>query len=131
MKIPLPKPNADTEPFWTAAKQGQLIYQYCQTCDKTQFYPRSVCVKCQDNRLEWRQSAGHGKVASFTEVMRAPNAAFKEKAPYIIALLDLDEGFRIMVNIIESDRQKLAIGARARIVFREIDGMILPQGVLA
>lgn len=131
MGIPLPKPNADTQPYWDAATQGRLIYQHCPTCDKAQFYPRSTCVTCQGGDLEWRTSKGNGTIASFTEVLRAPTAAFKEMAPDVIALVDLDEGFRMMVNIVEGDRDRLAIGARTRTVFREVDGVTLPQGALA
>ena len=131
MGIPLPKPNSDTQPFWDAAAQGRLVYQYCRSCDRPQFYPRSRCAACQSSNLEWRTSKGDGTIASFTEVMRAPTAAFTAMVPYVIALVDLDEGFRMMVNIIEGDRGKLAIGARTRTVFAEADGVTLPQGALA
>ena len=131
MGIPLPKPNADTKPYWDAAAQGRLIYQHCLSCDKPQFYPRSTCVVCQGGELEWRESMGAGTIVTFTEVLRAPTAAFKEMAPYVIALVDLDEGFRMMVNIVEGEREQIAIGARTRTVFREVDGVTLPQGALA
>jgi len=131
MGIPLPKPDADTQPYWDAAAEGGLIYQHCQSCDKPQFPPRSICAACHDSALEWRESRGEGTIATFTEVLRAPTAAFKELAPYVIALVDLDEGFRMMVNIVEGDMARLAIGARTRTVFREVEGMTLPQGALA
>ncbi len=131
MGIPLPKTNADTQPYWDAAAEGRLIYQHCLTCNKSQFYPRSLCATCHGGALEWRESQGQGTVATFTEVLRAPTAAFKELAPYVIALIDLDEGFRMMVNIVEGDMERLAIGARTRTVFREVDGITLPQGALA
>lgn len=129
--IPLPRPNADTQPFWDAAAQGRLVYQFCPSCRKAQFYPRSICLACQGGTLEWCESRGEGTIATFTEVMRAPTAAFKAMAPYVIALVDLDEGFRMMVNIVEGDRAKIAIGARTRTVFREVEGFVLPQGALA
>lgn len=131
MGIPLPKPNADTQPYWDAAAQGRLVYQHCQTCDKPQFYPRSQCATCHGSALEWRESKGEGTIATFTEVLRAPTAAFKEMAPYVIALVDLDEGFRMMVNIVEGDTTRLAIGARTLTIFREVDGVTLPQGAVA
>lgn len=131
MSIPLPRPNADTQPFWDAAAEGRLIYQHCRACDKPQFYPRSLCAACHGSKLEWRTSKGQGTIASFTEVLRAPTPAFKDKAPYVIALIDLDEGFRMMVNIVEGDRNRLAIGARTRTLFCQLDGITLPQGALA
>lgn len=131
MGIPLPRPNADTQPFWDAAAEGRLLYQHCGDCNRAQFYPRSHCAACHGSDLEWRTSKGEGAIVSFTEVLRAPTPAFKDMVPYIIALVDLDEGFRMMVNIVEGHREKLAIGARTRTVFREVDGVTLPQGVLA
>ena len=130
MGIPLPKPDADTQAWWDAAAQGKLIYQHCRDCDNSQFPPRSFCMACHGRALEWRESAGSGTIASFTEVMRAPIPAFREMVPYVIALVDLDEGFRMMVNIVESDHAAVAIGARTRTVFRELDGVTLPQGAL-
>jgi uncharacterized OB-fold protein len=131
MAIPLPKPNADTCLYWEAAAQGRLIYQHCNSCGKPQFYPRSICAACHGNQLEWRESKGDGTIATFTEVLRAPTTAFREMVPYVIALVDMDEGFRMMVNIVEGDMAGLAIGARTRTVFREVEGMTLPQGALA
>ena len=128
--IPLPVPNADTQPYWDAVTQGRLIYQHCPSCQTPQFYPRSLCLACHGTALEWRESTGMGTIATFTEVLRAPTAAFKAMAPYIIALVDLDEGFRMMVNIVEGNCANIVIGARTRTVFREVDGMILPQGAL-
>ena len=128
--IPLPKPNADTNPYWDAARDHRLIYQYCTSCNKAQFYPRSICLACHGSSLEWRESAGNGTVCSFTEVLRAPTKAFKEMAPYVIALVDLDEGFRMMVNGV-GNSSGIAIGARTKTVFMEVEGVVLPQGALA
>lgn len=131
MGIPLPKPNADTRPYWDAAAAGKLLYQFCLSCNRPQFYARGVCIGCQSDQLEWRESTGQGVVVTFTQVFRAPTPAFKEMAPYVIALVDLDEGFRMMVNIIDSDAAAIVIGSRTRTVFREVDGFTLPQAVLA
>ena len=130
MAIPLPRPNADTKPYWDAAARGQLLYQRCRACNHVQFYPRGTCVACHADKIEWRESAKQGTIVTFTEVFRAPTPAFKEMAPYIIALVDLDEGFRMMVNIVDRASSVIAIGGRVRIVFQEASGVILPQGQL-
>lgn len=124
-----PVPNADTLPFWEACARGELLYQMCLACERPQFYPRRLCASCQSDRLEWRRSKGRGTVASHTTVHRAPQPAFK--TPYVIALIDLDEGFRMMVNILDAAPEAVAIGARVTIVFQEIEGVSLPQGQLA
>ena len=131
MNKPLATATAETQPFWDACARGELIYQYCTACSRPQFYPRSFCVECRSDTLEWRRSSGLGRVYSHTTVYRAPSAAFKDMVPYVIALVDLDEGFRLMLNIVDCDPASVAIGSRVRTVFRESDGQVLPQGELA
>jgi hypothetical protein len=131
MNKPLPLPTAETRDFWDACARDELLYQVCQRCAHVQFYPRRHCTACKAMDLEWRHSAGAGTVYSHTTVHRAPTPAFKADVPYVIALVDLDEGFRMMVNILGCDPADVRIGRRMRIVFRAADGgMKLPQGEL-
>lgn len=131
MAKPRPAPSAETRPFWEACARGELLYQYCTACSRAQFYPRAHCAACQAPRPEWRRSAGLGSVYSHTTVHRAPTPAFKPMVPYVIALVDLDEGFRMMMNVLDCEPSTVAIGARVRVVFRESDGALLPQAVPA
>lgn len=128
---PVPVPNADTRPFWDACGRGELLYQVCRRCHGVQSFPRGHCAACQALDLEWRGSAGLGSVYTHTTVYRAPTPAFKDDVPYVIALVELDEGFRLMVNILGCDPVTVEIGSRVRIVFRPSGGGItLPQGEL-
>lgn len=130
MAKPVPVPNAETRPFWEACAHGELLYQQCLSCGRAQFYPRDHCAACQAKELEWRRSAGLGSVYSHTTVHRAPTPAFKPMVPYVIALVDLDEGFRMMMNVLDCEPSRVDIGTRVRVVFRESDGVLLPQAVL-
>ena len=131
MQKPIPAATADTREFWDACGRGELMYQVCGSCAGVQFYPRRHCAACQADELEWRHSAGLGAVYSHTTVYRAPTPAFKADVPYVIALVDLDEGFRMMVNILGCEPSAVAIGSRMRIVFRPAGGgAALPQGEL-
>jgi hypothetical protein len=131
MQKPIPAATADTREFWDACGRGELMYQICRGCGRAQFYPRRHCAACQADELEWRHSAGLGAVYSHTTVYRAPTPAFKADVPYVIALVDLDEGFRMMVNILGCDPGEVRIGGRVRIVFRaDGEDMKLPQGEL-
>jgi uncharacterized OB-fold protein len=67
--------------------------------------------------MEWRQSKGEGVIATFTVVHRAPDPAFKADLPYVIAIIELDEGVRLMSNLVEFDVQSLFIGQRVRCLF--------------
>lgn len=124
---PLPLPDACTQPFWAGCAAGQLRYQQCAQCAHVQRIPRDLCEHCQCRRLQWMTSQRLGTVLSFTTVYRAPLPAFKSALPYVIALLDMDEGFRIMANALPQVQQgPLAIGARVRVGFTEVHGMALP-----
>jgi uncharacterized OB-fold protein len=124
---PLPGASPDTRPFWDGCRAGQLLYQNCRSCGRVQFYPRTRCVGCSQPTLEWRRSAGAGTVHAVTVVYRAPSAAFQPDVPYAIALVDLDEGFRMMANVIGCDPETVAIGDQVRLIFEHRGEVSLPQ----
>ena len=103
MAAPRPQPRfpePDTQPFWEATKRHELTYQTCNKCNAVIFYPRSHCNKCGAGELTRRVSQGAGAVYTFTVIMQSRNPAFAELGPYAVAYVDLDEGFRIMTNIV-------------------------------
>lgn len=122
---PLPRPNAHTRPYWDGAAAGELRYQRCAACGHVQLIPRSLCEHCHGSQLDWQTSERTGTVLTFTTVYRAPLPAFKDMVPYVIAIVNMDEGFRVMANAL-TGREGLAIGARVRIGFQEVHGMALP-----
>lgn len=96
------------------------------------FYPRTRCAHCGAARLDWLASARKGSVATFTVVHRAPSAGFRAEVPYVLALVDLDEQFRMMVNVRTPAPEAVRIGQRVEIVFeRQPGGIALPQAVLS
>lgn len=124
---PLPRPNAQTQVFWDGCAEGELRYQCCASCSHVQCIPRSLCEQCQGSELQWRASAGMGTVLTFTTVFRAPLPVFKDKVPYVIAIVDMDEGFRVMANALSRTVQgAVAIGSRVSISFTDVHGMALP-----
>ena len=116
---PIPLPNADTDPFWEACNRESLIYQRCLSCDYHQFYPRRICKLCGSDNLEWTTATLRGIVYSFTVQYRAPTPAFREDVPYVIALIDLDDGIRMMMNIKNRNPEDVHIGMLVRIIFEE------------
>ncbi|MGD0072750.1 MAG: Zn-ribbon domain-containing OB-fold protein [Candidatus Binataceae bacterium] len=95
---PLPKPSPTSRPFWDAAKRHELMLQRCGACGKFIYYPRPRCPHCFSDRLEWNRCSGKGKLYSFTVVRRAASRAFAD-APYVLAIVELDEGPRMTTNI--------------------------------
>lgn len=127
MTRPVPHPTPETRPFWEGCASGELRYQACTRCAAVQGIPRTLCPRCQGTRFEWHRATGLGRVFSHTTVHRAPVAAFRADVPYVIALVDFDEGFRLMVNVRGGDEADVRIGARVRVAFRQVDGMALPE----
>ncbi len=92
--LPLPVPNADSLPYWNAARERRLVIRKCAACESLHFMPRYLCPVCWSDRLEWVDSKGAGSVHSFTIIRRAPMSAFAARAPYVVALIDLGPGLR-------------------------------------
>ena len=107
MNRPLPTPTAETKPFWDGCNLGELRYQACKVCGHVQYLPRRLCVTCHSEEIEWRVSGRRGAVYSHTTVYRAPTPAFRADVPYVIALIQLDEGFRMMLNIVNCKPEEL------------------------
>ena len=131
MSKPVPIPTTDTAAYWAACNRDELLYQRCNGCGHVQFYPRRSCTECQGEELSWLQSARRGTIHSFTIVQRPANRAFDGDVPFVIALVDLDEGFRMMMNVIGEDRLSVKISDRVRIVFESrTSDQKLPQAEL-
>lgn len=108
--------DSDTRPFWEATKRRELLIQHCPTCNAYQFYPRVVCKNCLAD-VEWVAAKGIGTVYSFTEVHKVFNPEFKEKVPIIVALIALDEGPRMVTNLIGAAIEDVKIGMRVEVDF--------------
>ncbi len=104
----------DTQPFWEATKNHELRYQVCDDCDKIVFYPRRHCPHCMGLNLSWKTSQGEGAVYTYTVIRQIGHPAFRERAPYIIAWIDLDEGFRMLSTIVGDE---ITIGQRVRVTW--------------
>lgn len=128
----LPQPTDLTRPFWEAARDHRLTAQYCRSCQHAQFYPRPFCVKCGSEQVEWKTLCGKGRIYTYTVNYRAPNAFMKTRLPYAVAIIDLDEGVRMMGNIVHADLADIQIGMPVRVVFETLsEDLKLPQFELA
>jgi len=96
---PLPKPSPASRPFWDAARRHELTLQRCGACHKFIYYPRDRCPHCFSAELSWERVSGRGKVYSYTVVRRASTRSFAD-APYVLAIVELDEGVRMTSNVV-------------------------------
>src|SRR5258706_13486782 len=130
METSLPRPivNADSLAYWNAARERRLVIRECKACGHRHFMPRHLCPECWSDQLEWMSCAGTGTVHSYTIMRRAPLAAFAALAPYVIALIELDEGPRMVTNILGEDALSVQIGDRVQVNFEDRgEGAMLPQ----
>ncbi|MFC7516739.1 Zn-ribbon domain-containing OB-fold protein [Herbaspirillum sp. GCM10030257] len=125
---PLPQPTKITQPYWDAAKENRLIVQECTHCKTRQFYPREFCISCLSEDVKWIECSGKGTVYTYTINRRAANAAMNDLVPYVVAAIDLDEGVRMMANIVDSPIEAVKIGSRVQVCFEKVsDEITLPQ----
>lgn len=116
---PAPVPDPDSEPYWSAALEGRLLVQRCGTCAAHQLYPRDRCISCR-GPVEWVEASGRGTVYSFTIIRQNYSRSFKHLIPYVVALVDLDEGPRLMTNIVGCDPDSVGIGMRVQATFEQV-----------
>ena len=118
---PAPEITGHAEPFWAAARDGRLVIQRCPACGHVQHYPRPWCTNCLHDAPEFVESSGEGTIYTFTVIRRSAVPAFAARVPYVLAFVDLDEGVRMVTNIVECDPDSVRIGQRVRARFEPID----------
>ena len=124
-QIPLPAPTRLSQPFWDACQREQLLVQQCSDCDGLTFIPQPACKHCLSPRLEWTEVSGKGTVYSYTVVWRPQTPAFP--VPYVVAIVDLDEGCQMMTNVVDCDPADVHVGMRVAAHFRRMsDEITLP-----
>jgi uncharacterized OB-fold protein len=127
--FPVPVPLPETRPYWSAARRHELTLPYCTACQTFHFYPRAVCPTCLAGNLEWRRVSGRGRLHTFTVVHRGPKD-FPLGTPYVLAVVVLDEGPRLLTNLVgvDADPAALCIGMPVEVVFADVsDDVALPH----
>ncbi|WP_109474137.1 Zn-ribbon domain-containing OB-fold protein [Ornithinimicrobium cavernae] len=123
---PPPTPTAVSAPFWEAAQERRLAYQRCADCAQAVFPPRAHCPHCWSESLTWQESTGHGTIASFTVAHRPGHPAFAELAPFVLALIDVQDGFRLLSRLTTNPEEGLAVSAPVRVVWESSGDWTLP-----
>jgi uncharacterized protein len=122
----LPRPDHASRHYWQSAADGTLVLQRCTRCDQFQFYPRSLCASCAGD-TEWVEASGRGTLYTFTVIRQNRAEAFAPLSPYAVGIIDLDEGVRMMSNIVDCDIDALRVGMPLEVVIlRAADDVGLP-----
>jgi uncharacterized OB-fold protein len=125
---PLPRPNAymDTQPFWDGAAQKKLMVQFCRDTGRPQFFPRPVSLATGRRNTEWREVSGRGSIYTFTNTFSGW-PGHEERVPYLCALVELDEGARILTNLYNVKPEDVRIGMPVKVCWEELaDGTNYP-----
>jgi len=118
--LPPPVPTEFSAPFWEAARQRKLVIQYCPESGNYQHYPRPVSIYTGKRNVEWREVSGKGIVYAVTITRRGP-PAFRGQEPYLVATVELDEGVRLLTQIVNCNAEDARIGMRVRVGWRALN----------
>ena len=124
---PVPRPTPETQPFWDGARAGELRIQRCTACGEHYFYPRPFCPRCDSDAVEWVAASGRATLHSYV-INHRPAPGFEEDAPYAIAVVALEEGPRMMTNIvgIENTPERLVLDMPLEVTFQERGDQCVP-----
>ncbi len=111
-----PRTNSETQPFFDGAAAGVLRLPRCEQCQRVIWYPRQRCDGCGSTDVTWFDASGKGQVYSFSTTHRIPGR-WQAAAPFVLAYVELDEGPRVLTNVIECDPSQVTIGMAVTAVF--------------
>jgi uncharacterized OB-fold protein len=125
---PVPAPDHVTAEFWAAAKRRKLLIQRCEDCGARQSLPQACCRSCLSEKVTWSETSGRGTVYSYTTIHRPPSPRFATDVPYTLALVELEEGVRLLSNIIGIPPEDVRVAMPVEVVFDDISPTIsLPR----
>jgi uncharacterized OB-fold protein len=125
---PLPNPNADTRTFWEGCRTHQLRFQRCGQCGHVRWPPSVLCSRCHSLAHEWILACGRGKVYTYAVYHQAFHPAFQKELPYAVAVIELEEGPRILSNIVGCDHRQVRCGMDVEVVWEErTEGFRIPR----
>ena len=119
-KKPLPRIDEESRGYWEALARHELYFQRCRDCGTNRFPPRVVCPKCLSSATQWVRASGRGTVYSFTVTHQNQAPGFRESLPYVLAVVQLDEGPRLMTNVVGSSPEQVRIGMPVEVVFEDV-----------
>jgi uncharacterized protein len=114
---PVPRPSPESEHYWRAAREHRLELPRCKACGKMWFPPSQSCPHCNAADFTWTAVSGRGRIFSFVTYHRVYHPAFAGDVPYVVALVELDEGPRLLTNIVGVPPDQVACDMAVRVVF--------------
>ena len=119
-KRPVPRVDEESRPFWEACARHELYIQKCKNCGTVFYYPRGFCPEDLSADFEWVKCSGRGKVYTYTVTRQNQSSGFRDKVPYVMAYVELEEGIRMLTNIVDCDPKDVAIGMSVEVTFEDV-----------
>ena len=125
----LPEPDADSAPYWEAARRHELVVQRCGGCGALRHPPRIACPYCLDERSEWTRASGRGTIYTFVRIAHAVLPQWRGRPPYNVAQIALDEDPRVrIVGDVVDAMDRLRCGLPVEVVFDDVaEGVSIPR----
>ena len=125
---PLPELTGHAKEFYAWCRRGDLRFQRCSDCQAWRHVPREMCAKCGSDEWKWVKSSGKGTVFTWTVAARAMHPAFVDAVPYAPVIIEMDEGVRLVSELIDCEPADLEIGMRVEVAFAKVsDEVTLPK----
>ncbi len=126
---PVPAIDHLSAPYWEGCREGRLLLQTCTACGTARFPPGPVCTACGSGEAKWIESSGRARVYSWIVVRHPiPAEVYAGDVPYVVALVELEEGVRMPTNIVACAPEAIKADMPLELCFREIAGGVqLPQ----
>ena len=117
---PLPVPNADTAPFWDGCRKHELRFQKCKECGHIRWPPSIICPKCHSMAHEMITAKGTGKIFTFAVYHQAYHPAFEKELPYVVAIVELEEGVRLLSNIVGCSHKQVMCEMPVEVIWEDV-----------
>lgn len=129
VELPLPDVTPLTEPYWTGLAEGELRHQRCGDCGNVWLPAREECPRCLSDAVGWQASSGRGRLISWVVYHQAPHASFAQRVPYNVAVVELDEGARLISSVVGPD-EDLRIEHPVELRIEQEQGLSVPRFAL-
>jgi hypothetical protein len=123
---PRPVSSGETKRFWDACREGRFLIQRCDDCGYSQYYYRGACCRCWSSNVTDVKIAGDGVVHTYTVIERNRTVGFKDQVPYVVALIEIPEGVKVLSNIVNIDPDDVRIGMSVQLAFEHHDDFSIP-----
>jgi len=125
---PLPQIDELSRPYWEAAKRHELALQRCQECGYYRYPPGDTCPRCLSDSLEWVRASGRGTIYTWTVFHKVYHPAFAKDAPYAVAAVELEEGPRLITNLVDCKTEDIEMGMPVEVAFDDVtESITLPK----